>query len=415
MKTMLALLLLVLTTPALAADAPAVREYTLELMTSVNLPMMVMPAYPGMPNADGAQPSRSISGEAVYAAAAPVTPIFVAVPESLQLRDNRLPLLVAPMPEDMGMHMPPAGMGAAPGGRMHIEMKNILWWHPDTAAGPLTESISTDVDMSARGGDRPTMPSAVQLQRVRAERDRTATGDETVVPMTAVGRGAYVLNTGGHTMPLAGFLLPLTVSEPASAAAIDVRGPITVVWNSDSAARGYILHARGMVLQGQQVKETVLWVSTDSCPPERVRTGYEVGTTIADDVRDRILLPPGTTRCVIPPAIFAQVDMLTLTLTAVGDDYAADTRGCRYRARIRSEWTATKMLSMGGPGAGRYGAPAGMPAGYPPAGPAGYPPSGAPAGTSPALPEGLTPELMQQYGITPEMLQYGTDGGFGDE
>lgn len=414
MKTMIALLLFVLAAPVLATDAPVVREYTLELMTSVSLPMMAMPAYPGMPDAGGAQPSRTISGEAVYATAAPVTPVFVAVPESLQLRDNRLPLQVTQMPE--GMLMPPAGMGAAPGGRMHVEMKNILWWHPDTAAGPLTESINTDVDMSARGGARPAMPSETQLQRVRAELDRTATGEENVVPLTAVGRGEYVLNTGGHTMPLAGFLLPLTVTEPASPAAIDVRGPITVVWNSDTAARGYILHARGMVLQGQQVKETVLWVSTDSCPPERVRTGYEAGTTIADDVRDRILLPPGTTRCVIPPAIFAQVDMLTLTLTAVGADYAADTRGCRYRARIRSEWTATKMPGMGGPGAGRYGAPTGMPAGYPPAGrSAGYPPSGAPAGNPPSLPEGLTPEMMQQYGITPEMLQYGTDGGAGDE
>ena len=113
-------------------------------------------------------------------------------------------------------------------------------------------------------------------------------------------------------------------------------------------------------------------------------------------------LPPGTTRCVIPPAIFASVDVLTLTLTAVGDDFAADTRGCRYRARIRSEWTATKMKSMSGPGAGRYGAPAWIPT--------GAPPSGGPAGNPPALPEGLTPEMMQQYGITPEMLQqYGAD------
>lgn len=415
MKAMTMVLLLLLTAPVLAADAPAVREYTLELTTSVSAPMMAMPAYPGMPGAGGPQPSRTIAGEAVYVAAAPVTPVFVAVPESLQLRDNRLPLQVTQMPE--GMAMPPAGMGAMPGGRMHIEMKNILWWHPDTAAGPLTENISTDVDMSARGGARPGMPAPEQMQRVRAELDRTAEGNENVVPMTAVGRGAYVLNTGGHTMPLAGFLLPLVVSEPASISSVDLNLPLTVVWNSDTAARGYILHARGMVMQGQQVKETVLWVSTDSCPPERVRTGYEVGTTIADDVRNRILLPPGTTRCVIPPAIFAHVDMLTLTLTAVGDDYAADTRGCRYRARIRSEWTATKMQGMGGPGAGRYGAPAGMPAGYPPAGrPAGYPPSGAPSGNPPALPEGLTPEMMQQYGITPEMLQqYGADDGANGE
>lgn len=411
MKTTCALLLLLLlTAPALAVEPNAVREYTLELTTSVSAPLMAMPAYPGMPPAAGQQPSRTISGEAVYATAPVAQPVFVTVPASLRLRDNRLPLQVTEMPEGMTM---PEGMGVAPGGRMHIEMKSILWWHPDTAAGPLTESINTDVDMSARGGARPTMPSAEQMRRVRAELDRTAEGNENVVPLGAVGRGDYVLNTGGHTMPLAGFLLPLDVSEPANLSSVDLNGPLTVVWNSDTLARGYILHARGMVMQGQQMKETVLWVSTDSCPPERVRNGYEVGTTIADDVRHRILLPPGTTRCVIPPAIFAHVDMLTLTLTAVGDDYAADTRGCRYRARIRSEWTATKMKGMGGPGAGRYGAPAG----YPPAGrPAGSPPSGAPAGNPPGLPEGLTPEMMQQYGITPEMMQqYSPGAGAGDE
>ena len=405
MKTMIALLLVLLAAPTLAAEPDVVREYMLELMTRVSAPMMAMPAYPGMPGMGGAQPSRTLSGEAVYVAAPAASPIFVAVPASLRLRDNRLPLQVTQLPE--GMTMPPAGMGAAPGGRVHIEMKNLLWWHPDTAAGPLTESINTDVTMPAHGS-RPAMPPAEQLRRVRAELDRTAEGEENVVPMGTAGRGDYLLNTGGHTMPLTGFLLPLTVSEPASLATVDLNGPITVAWNNDTLARGYILHAHGMVMQGQQVKETVLWVSTDSCPPERVRTGYEVGTTIANDVRDRILLPPGTTRCVIPPAIFAQVDMLTLTLTAVGDDYAADTRGCRYRARIRSEWTATKMRSMGGPGAGRYGAPTGMPAGYPPA--------GAPAGSPAALPEGLTPELMQQYGITPEMLQTpGADEAAGGE
>jgi len=60
--------------------------------------------------------------------------------------------------------------------------------------------------------------------------------------------------------------------------------------------------------------------------------------------------------------------MLTLRVTAVGNDVDTTIAGTRVRATIRSEWTAMKMAQMGGMSGGpgmRGGQPGGAPsAGY---------------------------------------------------
>ena len=346
-KPALVVLALLFATAASAAEQPAVRIYTLELRTSVTAPMFALPAgmpqMPGMPDFGGT-PSRSISGTAEYAAAA-VEPIYVTVPASLGLAANRLKLSVSKfeMPE-----MPrnvPRQHGQA-GGRMEVDMTTKVFWHPGTAAGPLTSRVKMDVDLSARPGTPGAVPQRY-LDRVQPQAARTAQGSALVDRDGAPGNGDYVLNTGNLTMPLPGFLRPIKVTRPASIMDIDPAKAIELVWEADTLARGYIVHARGMVMEGQKLKEMILWVSTESTPPERVREGYEVATTVADDVRHRILLPPGSTRCVIPGGLFGEVNMLMITVTAVGDDYVGRQGDCVLKGRIRSEWTANRMKSMG--------------------------------------------------------------------
>ena len=100
-----------------------------------------------------------------------------------------------------------------------------------------------------------------------------------------------------------------------------------------------------------QQQVVTMWVSTLNEPPERVRSGYEQETSIADDLRNGILLPANTTSCNIPPGIFVDVDTFSIDVTAVGNDYFDDTAGLVVRGRIRSVWNAVKMSGM----------PAGMP------------------------------------------------------
>lgn len=346
-KASLVVLALLCATAASAAEQPAARVYTLELLTSVTAPMFAMPAgmpqMPGMPDFGG-KPSRTISGSAEYAVAA-VEPIHVTVPSSLGLAANRLKLSVSKfeMPE-MPSNMPPQRGQAT--GRMEVDMTTKVFWHPETAHGPLTSRIKMDVDLSARPGTPGAVPQRY-LDRVQEQADRTAEGSDAVNREGAPGDGDYVLNTGGFTMPLPGFLQPIKVTKPASIMEINPAQAIELVWEPDTLARGYIVHARGMVMENQKLKEMILWVSTESTPPERVREGYEVATTIADDVRRKILLPPGSTRCTIPGGLFGEVNMLMITITAVGDDFTGKQGDCVLKGRIRSEWSANRMKGMG--------------------------------------------------------------------
>lgn len=384
--TRTACLLLILSgvavTTTRAQNPPRAREFTLTLTTSVMAPMFAMPSYPGMPPGmgGGSEPSRSIEGEAVYFAAA-VEPIFVAVPATLGLRNNRLPLHVTRLE---GMPIAPSGE-RVPGGsqRVRVDITTKQYWHPATAAGPLVENIHIDQEVDARGGNPPRLPRRA-MERAGAALDRTATGEENVERMGRVGEGSYVLNTGSHSMPLDGFLLPITVTAPALLMQADLTQPLEIAWQPDTQARGWILHAVGMIMDGTQVKEIVRWVSTESVPPERVRDGYDPppgflasasadrhgrspSAGIASDVAQRILLPPGSTRCVVPGGLFDRVDMLTITVTAIGDDYLGYSDSCTLRGRIRSTWTAQRMKSMAGMGAppGAAGYP-GMPSGFDP-------------------------------------------------
>ncbi len=368
MKRLLALCALIAVSAVVTgAVEPGPKSLDLTLTTHSTAPMFALP--PGMPPGmtipgltDMNKPTRSIDGSAEYRRV-PAGSIHVSVPGDLGLAGDRLVLRLS-RPEAVSIpDSIPSGRGPAPSGRFQMTTKQ--YWRPNTAAGPLVNEI--DVDLSQYSGADGRMPSRRTMERAmeRAGIDRTATGEEDVPNVgPGVGRGAYVLNTGSVTVPIEGFLAAVNVSEPASIMSIDPVAGFELVWQSDPLARGYILHATGMVMEGQSVKEIIKWVSTESTPPERVRDGYEPATTIAADVAAKILLPPGTSRCRVPSGVFTErVNMVTIKVTAVGPDFRTTVDSTLVTVKIRSEWDANwnRMMAEQMNGAGGYGGRGGRP------------------------------------------------------
>ncbi|MCE5217954.1 hypothetical protein LLH03_13100 [bacterium] len=359
-------------TACLAAPGQEKTEkLVLELRTETHSLPFRMPAIPNMPNMGnipgmppgglaalmGAQPpSRVLDGSATYPHAA-VAPIFVTVPADLGLKDNKLILEVPQAEEATPQVTRPGPAPQQPTGKMEVSSK--LYWHPDTAKGPVVSE--TSVDLSKVRMPAPGKGGIPALQKVFDEMARTADGSESQFPEAAVGKGTYVLNTGG-TAQLDGFLPPVKVTTPEFLPEVDVTKGIDVAWEPVAGARGYILHASEMVNAPNKMS-AIRWVSTLNEPPERVQSGYEQDTSIADDLAKGILLPPETVKCRVPPDIFTGKGMFMLDVTAVGNDFYGTTGGIVVRGRIRSVWNATKMTGMpgmGGPGMGGFPGGPGM-------------------------------------------------------
>jgi hypothetical protein len=116
-------------------------------------------------------------------------------------------------------------------------------------------------------------------------------------------------------------------------------------------AKGFIIQASGTTDMSKTAMTMILWVSTLTEPPQRVRNDFEQATTIADDLQNGILLPPETTSCKIPPGVFPdELRMLTVNVIAVGADYYDKTEGTTAVGKIRSKWTGMKMAGMAGMG-----------------------------------------------------------------
>ncbi len=348
-------LVVVLCAGVSSAQQPKTEKLVLELLTKTMAMPFKMPVIPNMPNLPNmpkfGEPQRIIRGEANYPTQA-VEPIFVSVPADLKLAGNKL-VLTVPKP----MTAPP-GPAAGPGGQKppggKFEFTSNLYWHPDTAEGPITHTIQADFSGAGPGPGRmgPQAPRFNVGPLVAIE--KTATGEESKLPAAVIGNGQYVLNTGG-TAALDGFLSPIKVTQPESLAEVDLAQGIDVEWEAVTGARGYILHAMGMegALGGPvQATKITLWVSTLQEPPQRVQQDYEQATTIADDLRDGILLPATATACKVPPNVFTgKYSMFILTVTAVGNDFYSVEDGITVRGKIRAEWQGMKMaMMMGMPG-----------------------------------------------------------------
>ena len=352
-------LTVVLCAASLSAQQPKTEKLVLELLTKTQaLPfkMPAMPNLPGLPKMPKfGEPQRIIKGEATYPTQA-VEPIFVSVPADLKLAGNKLVLTVPkPMTAPPGPPPGPGGQQPPPGGK--FEFTSNLYWHPDTAEGPITHSIQADFSGAGPGPGAPG-PRVPQFNvGPLADIDKTATGEESKLAPTVVGKGQYVLNTGGMAV-LDGFLPPIKVTQPESLAEVDLAQGIDVQWESVTGARGYILNALGMEGTGTQGAKITSWVSTLHEPPARVQHGYEQATTIDDDLRDGILLPPTATSCKVPPNVFTgKYTMFKLTVTAVGNDFYSTDGGITVRGKIRAEWMGMKMGGMpgmpGAPGGGQ--------------------------------------------------------------
>lgn len=350
----LTLLALLLSAPGWAQQ-PTTKRFYLILTTQTQAMPFAMPNIPNMPNIPGlpdfGKPQRIIDGRAEYAEPA-AEPIFVSVPADLKLAQNRLVLKV---PQPFAWTATPrGGVGQPQGGKFKVT--NMLYWHPDTAEGPITQSTELDTSQAAPPpGGADMGPPQLDAGAGAEELAKRATGQENVLPERVVGQGDYALNTGG-TAVLDGFLPAIKVTQPKSLNEIDLTEGIAVEWDAVEGARGYILHAMAMVGGGTgqaQEMTTIQWVSTLREPPERVRGGYTVATTIQDDLDNGILLPGDATSCKVPPRVFpAEVSMFTLTVTAIGNDFYSNTDDIVVYGQIRSEWTGMKAAgtTMGMPG-----------------------------------------------------------------
>jgi hypothetical protein len=345
-----ACLLLVAVASLAGAQQPPTKILRVILTTDLMQPMKIpgmenLPNMPNLPAMFKAQVQHTISAVAQYDTAA-VEPIFLTVPADLQLANNHLDLHVSKPATEAG-----EGQGDEGGEtrKQTMEVVTKIYWHPDEAQGPISETVKIQTGQGQRGGAG--RMSAPDLSRLLGDMlDRQATGSETKLPQTVKGAGNYVLNTAG-TAALDGFLGALKVSSP-DMSKLDLEKPISVEWEAIAGARGYFIMATGMNMEGageDNAKMTsISWYSTLQEPPVRVRGGYVQETTIADDLKMGVLLPGNTTACVIPAGIFKGVSMLTLRVQAIGNDFYSNEGGRTVIGTIRSEWRAMSMVEAGG-------------------------------------------------------------------
>lgn len=335
-------LLAVSAATALFAQQPPTKTLYVSLTTQT----MQMPKIPGLPPGMkipgmGGEATRSVSGRAVYAVK-PVEPIYLTVPTDLKLPNNRLILSVpksAPGDNEEGKDT------ADPGKPGSMEMTSKLYWHPDVAKGPVTETVK----MKTGAGQGPGM-GGPSFDFGDFDFSKEASGMESRIPAGAKGLGNYVCNTGG-TATLDGFLPALNVTEPALESTEPNAG-FTIKWAPVPGARGYLASIMAMKNQGDEsnMKMTITsWYSTLVEPPTRVRGAYQQATTIADDLRDGILLPGTATSVKVPAGMFPDFYMFTVRVEAIGNDFYSNA-GPTVFGTIRSEWMANKMNfgAMGG-------------------------------------------------------------------
>lgn len=341
------ILLLALAATVSMAQQPTTKTLYVTLTTLSDQPMRIlgMPAMPQMPGMPTGAPSRSVGARALYAQDA-VEPIYLTVPADLKLPNNRL-VLHLPKAEVAG---PGQGGQDEDGGKSpNIEMINKLYWHPDQAKGPKTETFKI------KGGQQAGMPgmSMPDMTKIIEEMNRKeATGTASDLPMAATGKGEYVCNTGG-TAVLDGFLGAITVTAPDMTRLQPDQG-VLVKWNAVPGVRGYLVSAMGMIMDDaddDNMKMTsISWFSTLNEPPMRIRGGYVQETTIADDLRDGVLMPGTTTQCMIPPGVFNDVMMLMIRVEAIGNDFYSHENNTTVFGTIRSEWRASGMIMPAGEG-----------------------------------------------------------------
>ena len=332
-----ALMLSLLVVSFAVAQQPPTKNLYVNLVTRTQ----AMPKIPGLPAGIkipgmGGGATRMITGRAVYAVG-PVAPIYLTVPADLGLANNRLVLNV-PKPGVDGADGETADGGGTGGS---VEMTNKVYWHPDEAKGPITDNVKMSMG-NRRGMGGMQMPNLDQS--LLAELGKEANGSEMKLPANVKGQGNYVCNTGG-TATLDGFLPPLDVTEPALEK-VNPNAGFTLKWSPVPGARGYLIAIMAMKNQGDDnhtKMNMTSWYSTLGEPPMRVRGAYTPATTIADDLKDGILLPGDTTSCKVPAGMFGDgYDMLVVKAEAIGNDFYSPASPTVYGV-IRSEWSAMKM------------------------------------------------------------------------
>lgn len=332
----------VLLTAATAQQPPTTR-LTITLSTKT----MQMPTIPGLPagmqipGMGAGMASHEITGHAIYGNK-PVAPLYVTVPADLKLPNNRLILyLPGQAPIGHGAAGADDEGGEQPEAKGNMELVNKLYWHPNEAKGPLTETVKVKDGKLVEGNmGTITMPG---FEIALPDDPKAAYGQASDLPAGVIGKGDYVCNTGG-TAALDGFLPALKVKD-FDVNTADLNAGFTLKWDPVKGARGYLISITAMSNMGDEgdAKMTITsWYSTLTEPPARLRGGYQKDTTIAADLESGLLLPGDTTSCVVPAGMFGEFGFASIRVEAIGNDFYSNA-GPTVFGLVRSEWMATKM------------------------------------------------------------------------
>jgi hypothetical protein len=195
----------------------------------------------------------------------------------------------------------------------------------------------------------------------RYERDRGATSNNksSIWPNrdsnAAIPAGASLL--GEHKVTGAGLPASLAFSIPATQdfmpelglrASGNKAGVLTLNWTNLPTASGYFAAASGMAFKegpgGENDREMTMitWSASEQPESGMGLVGYLSNANQDTYLRDRVILPGGTTSCQVPSGIFQEAMMVTFSGIAYGRELnlVYPSRPDNPRVAWNQEWTA---------------------------------------------------------------------------
>jgi hypothetical protein len=324
--------------------------------------------------------------------------------------------VAAPTPSEPAERTLPDGV-EQPKGRM------LIYWGCGEKAGP-GQPVVIDFSRIGPGQPMPDLVSrSVRVPRGPAfgvsrtygawpnERDRQA------VPAQASLRGEHRV-TGSYTPDIRfvvdrlDFMPPVAVVQGRTGG-----GAQQLTWTALEGATGYFMTAFGAGAGSGGSTDIVLWTSSAVQEMGGSLTGHVPPAEVARMIRERVVLPPDRTECVLPAEVTAAMPAGMLNFVAYGDEMnvvypprPADPKlpwEQQYTVKLRLKSTSMLPLGeglagmMGGRGApAAGGAPAATGAGPAAAGDAPAPPAaGQPPAPAPAPAAGGLPTEAVEQGV----------------
>lgn len=146
------------------------------------------------------------------------------------------------------------------------------------------------------------------------------------------------------------FLPALRMSAPG-----DIKGAVTVGWNSLPNSRGYFLSAMGSKGgSGNSGGDMILWSSSEQPEPGFGLMDYVPPASVAKFIQEKVVLPTSSTQCTIPKGIFAETEGAMVRMIAYGNELnlayppkpASGAWNPEWTARLRVKSTGMTMLGQ---------------------------------------------------------------------